>query len=544
MNLIPEALRSGSPLAEHYLRYDETVHHLYEYNFRDYSSYIARAEWLDRTGDTRVDRQAMVTCLRLYNESRNPHPAVKASLDRLAQENALVITGGQQSGLFTGSLLVIYKAATIIKAAKTAEEKLGRPVVPIFWIAGEDHDWDEVDHTYLMSSDLSVTKVKMPGKYEGRSSVSDVAVEKEHWIAAIQELEELLPDSENKPEIIASIREAVQDEYLSLSDVFAKLLGQLFGSYGLVLMDSADPELRKLEVPVFERIIEDNDMLEQCYHESSGRVVTSGFTMQADVASGGANLFYIHEGSRLLLFKEDGRFVDRKGYVSFSKTELLEILHQHPERFSNNVLTRPLMQDSIFPVLSTVLGHAEIAYWALTKDAFHRMGLRMPILMPRLSYTILDHHIQKLMDKYDLTFADIQFSFDEKKETWLLSLDEFDVNGQFEDLKTSFRKLYAPLLEQLGQLESGLGRLGITNSEKIEEQIEYMQKRTKQAIAQRHEASLKQWDYVERSLFPSKRPQERVYNVYYYVNRYGTDWLKELMEVPADMSGIHHILYI
>ncbi|MCM3784437.1 bacillithiol biosynthesis cysteine-adding enzyme BshC [Neobacillus mesonae] len=544
MNLIPEALRSGSPLAEHYLRYDEAIHHLYEYDFRDVSSYIARAEWLDRTEDTRVDRQAIVSCLRSYNERLNPHPEVMTSLDRLMQENALVITGGQQSGLFTGSMLVIYKAATIIKAARAAEEKLRRPVVPVFWIAGEDHDWDEVDHTYLMSSDLEVTKIKMPGKYEGRSSVSDVTVDREHWMSAIEQLEGLLPDSEYKPGLIASIKEAVQDEHLSLSDVFAKMVGQLFGTYGLVLMDSADPNLRKLEMPVFERIIEDNDKLEECYHDSASRVVTSGFTMQAEVAAGGANLFYIHEGSRLLLFKENGRFIDRKGYVSFSKSELLDILHKHPERFSNNVLTRPLMQDSLFPVLSTVLGHAEIAYWALSKDAFYRMGLRMPILQPRLSYTILDNHIQKLMDKYDMNFRDIQFSFDEKKDAWLNSLDEFDVNGQFEQLKTSFRKLYAPLLEQLNQIEPGLGRLGVTNNGKIEEQIEYMQKRTKQAIAQRHDASLKQWDAMERALFPLKRPQERLYNVFYYLNRYGTGWLDELMTVPAELSGSHHILYI
>jgi len=246
----------------------------------------------------------------------------------------------------------------------------------------------------------------------------------------------------------------------------------------------------------------------------------------------------------LLLHKENGKFIDRRGYVSFTKTELIEILKRHPERFSNNVLTRPLMQDSLFPVLSTVLGHAEIAYWALAKEAFHRFGLRMPILQPRMSFTVLDQHIQKLMDKYDLSFHDIQYAFDDKKNTWLSSLDEFNMNEQFELLKTSFHKLYAPVLEQLNQIEPGLGRLGITNSSKIEEQISYMQLKTKQAIAQRHEASVKQWDTLDLTLFPMKRPQERVYNVYGYLNRYGTRWLTDLMNIPADLSGHHHILYI
>ncbi|MEF3354236.1 bacillithiol biosynthesis cysteine-adding enzyme BshC [Paenibacillus sp. GYB006] len=544
MNVIPEALRSGSPLAEHYLRYDEAIHHLYEYDFRDAGSYAARAEWLDRTEDTRVDRQDIVRFLRSYNRRLNSHPAVMESIERLAQPNALVISGGQQSGLFTGSLLVIYKAATIIKAAEEAEKKLNRPVIPVFWIAGEDHDWDEVDHTYMMTADLNITKVRMPGRYDGRASVSEVSVDRENWLEAIHKLEELLPDTEFKPGLISDIKAAVQDDNLSLSDVFAKLMGQLFGSYGLVLLDSADPELRALEVPIFERMIEDNDSLERCYHESAGHVVTSGFGMQAEVTADCANLFYIHEGSRLLLHKENGKFIDRRGYVSFTKTELIDILRQHPERFSNNVLTRPLMQDSLFPVLSTVLGHAEIAYWALTKEAFHRFGLRMPILQPRMSFTILDQHIQKLMDKYDLSFHDIQYAFNDKKDTWLGTLDEFNMNEQFELLKTSFHKLYAPVLEQLNQIEPGLGRLGVTNSSKIEEQISYMQLRTKQAIAQRHDASVKQWDTLDLTLFPMKRPQERVYNVYGYLNRYGTRWLTDLMNIPADLSGHHHILYI
>lgn len=544
MNVIPEALRSGSPLAEQYLRYDEAIHHLYEYDFRDAGSYAARAEWLDRTEDTRVDRQDIVRFLRLYNGRLNSHPAVMKSIDRLAEPNALVISGGQQSGLFTGSLLVIYKAATIIKAAAEAEKKLNRPVIPVFWIAGEDHDWDEVDHTYMLTGDLTIAKVKMPGRYDGRASVSDVSVERDSWLQAIYMLEELLPDTTYKPELILKIKETIEDDNLSLSDVFAKMMGQLFGSYGLVLLDSADPELRKLEVPVFERMIEDNDSLERCYHESARRVVTSGFGMQADVTPDCANLFYIHQGSRLLLHKENGKFIDRRGYVSFTKEQLLEEVRQHPERFSNNVLTRPLMQDSLMPVLSTVLGHAEIAYWALTKDAFHRLGLRMPILQPRMSYTILDQHVQTLMDKYDLNFKDIQYAFDDKKNTWLRTLDEFDMDGQFELLKTSFHKLYAPVLEQLNQIEPGLGRLGAVNNSKIEEQISYMQLRTKQAIAQRHDASVKQWDTIDLTLFPLKRPQERVYNVYSYLNRYGMQWLSDLMNIPADLSGNHHILYI
>lgn len=104
----------------------------------------------------------------------NSHEAVRASLDRLDSPDALVVAGGQQSGLFTGPMLVIYKAATIIKAAREAEERLGRPVIPVFWIAGEDHDWDEVNHTYVMANDPQAVKIKLNKQLERRSSVSAI----------------------------------------------------------------------------------------------------------------------------------------------------------------------------------------------------------------------------------------------------------------------------------------------------------------------------------------------------------------------------------
>lgn len=545
MNVVQEPLQSGQPLAESYISDFDAVEHLYGDNPVDEGSWTARLQWLDRTEHLRAERGKLVERLRQYNARFNSDAAVTKSLNKLEQPGTVVIAGGQQSGLFTGPLLVIYKAVTIIKAAERASALLGRDVVPVFWIAGEDHDWDEVNHTYVLSPELEVCRIRVPREEGRRGPVSYTPVSALEWENATRELEQLLPDSEFKAELLQHLRETLSVS-ASLTDAFARLLSSWFGKHGLVLLDSADPELRKLETPIFEAMIRSNDELESAYHAASAEIAASGYQPQAEVAEGGANLFYIAEGERLLLFKRDGKFVDRKGLVAFTPDELIAGLHEHPERFSNNVLTRPVMQDYLLPVLGSVLGQGEIAYWGLTRNAFELLKLRMPILLPRMSFTIVDAALQKHMDKYGLTWEDVMDHnvFERIKADWLAKQDKLQLDTQFEEMKTAFAGLYDPLIEQLGHVEKGLLRLGGTNKAKIIEQMDFLQSRVKDALERSNEAGLRHFDRIELSLFPQHKPQERVFNIYAYLNRYGFDWIDRLMEVPYEMMGQHRIIYV
>ncbi|CAM4344998.1 bacillithiol biosynthesis cysteine-adding enzyme BshC [Saccharibacillus endophyticus] len=542
MNVIPQALRKGSALGEDYVR-GQHAHELYEYDLQSDQSLQHRAEWLDTAHRPRVDRNALVKVLTSYNATYNDDPAVRESLEKLKDEQSLVVVGGQQSGLFTGSLLVVYKAATIVHAARMASQKLGREVVPVFWIAGEDHDWDEADHTYVLTSELEVRRLRMESWHDGKSSVSQVAVPKKKWEEAITELELVLADSEFKTEILELLRGELA-QASNLSEGFARLVGRLFGRYGLVLVDSADPALRAIERPMFKQLIERSDEFEQAYLTAAARIEELGYEQQAQAVEGAANLFYIHEGQRMLLYKQDGKFMDRRGTVIFAKEELLDLLERCPERFSNNVLTRPLMQDYLFPVLQAVLGLGEIAYWAGTKDGFKVAGMQMPILLPRMSFTLLDPVTKKHMQQYGLTFEDVMERFESRKEAWLAEQDKLGMDGMFEQVKAEFERLYAPLIGRLGELQSGLSSLGEKNQAKIVDQISFLQTKTKQTIARQNEAELRRWDRMYKTLFPLDRPQERVYTVFYTLNRYGLDWIDTLMSVEPDLTGGHRIIEV
>lgn len=543
MNVVPEPLPGGSALASDYIHQYEAVGHLYGGDFRSRESRAERAEWLDRTGSLRADRAEVVAYLRSYNGKHNTHEAVLHSLELLEQPETLVVTGGQQSGLFTGPLFVVYKAITTIQAAREAAAQLGRPVVPLFWIAGEDHDWDEVNHTYVLNRTGEITRIKLDKGEGPRSSVSEIKVDAESWLQVVAQLDGLLQDSEFKPQLMELVT-AASTGAGNMTEAFAKLMGSLFGKFGLILLDSADPALRRLEAPMFASMIERNDELEAAYLAAAERITDSGYELQADVTPGNANLFYIHEGARLLLHKVDGRFTDRKATVSFSRSELLELLESHPERFSNNVLTRPLMQDYVLPVLATVLGQGEMAYWAIPQQAFKIMDGQMPLIIPRMSFTVIEGTLRKHMDKYGLSFTDVQTGLDDKRKAWLSAQDELKLEDKFEEIKAAFSGMYEPLIEQLGSIQAGLLKLGSNNKDKIIDQISFLQGKALDAMEKQNEAALRQWERIELSLMPLGKLQERVYNMMYYLNRYGLEWLEELMAVSADYSGTHRIIYM
>lgn len=529
-------------LARRYIERDDAIiESLYEYHpDRDWE---ARVRWVDEAAHLRADRKRLVSVLRRYNKARNDHPAVTASLDRLERDDALVVVGGQQGGLFTGPLLVVYKAVSIIRMAQEAEARLGRPVIPIFWIAGEDHDFDEVNHAYFLTPEPSVARVRVEKKEGTREPVSSIRLDEEQWEAVLNEVDALLPATEFKPALMEQVREASAGA-ASLTDACAVLLGGMFGPYGLVFLDSADPELRQIEGPMFRSLIAQNDLLRQAYGASERELASCGFPTQADRAENGANLFLIHEGERHLLFKEDEGFTDRHRTLVRSADELMAAAESAPHLLSNNVLTRPLMQEYLFPVLAIVLGPGEIAYWAQTKEAFRALGMRMPLLWPRMGFTCLEGTVNKLLGKYELTAEDIIGHYEERKEAWLTAQDELGLDERFASLRHDVDARYEELLARLNEALPALGRLGDTNRAKVLEQIDFLHHRAKDALQKQHESGLRQWERMRLTLHPQDRPQERVYNMLMYACRYGDGWFKPIMEAPVLWNGENRLVVL
>ncbi|EFM12808.1 protein of unknown function UCP012535 [Paenibacillus curdlanolyticus YK9] len=544
-------LPSSQPLSEAYgKRTDSRLESLLHSGHpSDEQAWFARAEKLDHMLGMRAPAARIAEALRSYNARIGMSPETESQLDAIEQ-GAYVVVGGQQAGLWTGPLLVIHKAVTIISAAKHASAILGKTVVPVFWIAGEDHDWDEANHINV-SSEQGVRKLAIARPEGARTSVSRTALDLEAWEKALADLEAQLTGTEFKEPLLEKLRAWIGDG-VSLSDVFARMIAWLFGQEGLVLLDADDAALRRVEAPMFRRMLGDNDALEAAYAEAGAQVQALGYATQAAATSGCANLFLFRPedqafgkaGDRVLLYKRDGGYTDKKGDAFWSSDELLAWTDTHPERFSNNVLTRPIMQDYVLPVLGAVLGPGEIAYWAQTGEAFRRCGMEMPILVPRMSFTLVEGTAAKHMDKYGLTFEDIAVRFEERKQAWLAEQDRFDIANRFAEVKREFTALYEPVVELAAEVQAGLKALGTTNMNKILEQIAFLEARTSDAFRKSNEASLRHWDRMEAALWPAGKPQERILNMTAYWNRHGSSWLEKLLELPYDPNGGHRIVYL
>lgn len=185
-----------------------------------------------------------------------------------------------------------------------------------------------------------------------------------------------------------------------------------------------------------------------------------------------------------------------------------------------------------------------MAYWAIPHQAFRVLDGQMPLIIPRMSFTVIEGTLRKHMDKYGLSFTDVQTGLDDKRKAWLNAQDELKLEDKFEEIKSAFSGMYEPLIEQLGSIQAGLLKLGSNNKDKIIDQISFLQGKALDAMEKQNEAALRQWERIELSLMPLGKLQERVYNMMYYLNRYGLEWLEELMAVPADYSGTHRIIYM
>jgi bacillithiol biosynthesis cysteine-adding enzyme BshC len=536
----------AQPLTKAYVdRSDERLAAWFGYHPGNDGDWAQRFNRLKASGASRVDAAALGDVLMSYNRRHGASEATLTAIKAIA-EGAPVVVGGQQAGLWTGPLLVIHKAVSIIGAAREASRKLGATIVPVFWVAGEDHDWDEANHTFVVTQEQELRKLAISRPEGARTAVSRTKLEQEQWESVIAELEAALPHSEFKPHILEKLTGLAQGAD-SLSDMFSRLMLHLFSEEGLVLLDADDRGVRELEAGMFRKLLEQNDELEETYHESARYIQSLGYTLQADVHPGGANLFLFHKergDERLLLFKKDGRFHDRKESVSWTLEELLKLADQEPWQLSNNVMTRPLMQDYLLPVLSTVLGPGEIAYWALTAGAFKAMGMEMPIITPRMSYTLVEGVIAKNMDKYELTFSDVVERFQERKDEWLKRQDNLSLESRFEAVRESFTEQYGQLLELAASIQPGLAKLGETNLAKIVEQINYMEGKTVDAHNKQFEAATRQLDRVRLSLAPNGKLQERVLTMAAYWNRYGDEWLTKLLAAPYRLTGGHEVVYL
>lgn len=540
MHVMPIQLQNKNRLNKEYRSQHNNITPFFHYHpFHDFKK---RTEELKARTYKRDDLSKLLYEMNLH------WGATKETLDqieRLQQENSVVVIGGQQAGLLTGPLYSVNKVISILQLAKRQEKELGIPVIPVFWIAGEDHDFDEINHVFLCKENR-LHKHKVSQRESFNRSITDVFLDKEKiriWLKSL--LNEMHETNHSKAWFEQTMDALHQSE--TYTDFFARLIFQLFPDQGLVLVDAHASSLRELESDYFTMMIEKRDVIQKGAYDTLQQLQHSGYEIPLDIEKDDTNLFYRnHSGERILLKDAGEYWIGKREEVKLTTAEMFDTARNNPERLSNNVITRPLMQELLFPTLAFIAGDGEINYWATLKKSFEAVDTKMPPVVPRLSFTYLSGRIQKLLNTRVLQVEQvIREGVDTAKINWLTSQSTVPMDILFDQAKQSIAQIHLPIQEYTATISADLKQEAAKNLQYIQKQMDYLQQRTIKKLEERYEIELYQFEEIQQTLHPRQGLQERVWNPFYFINDYGYSFLRNMAEeIQFSFEEEHYIVYM
>jgi len=530
-------LPSLSPLVRDYYFAFGEVREFFNGDFRDIAVYERQME---RLGSRAYARGRLTEILKEQNQSYGCGPRTLQNIEALAKDDSCAVVTGQQVGLFSGALYTIYKALTAIKLAETLSERASVSVVPIFWLATDDHDFAEVNHVDLLDQASQVRRIS----YDDRPSESRVPVGGIRFSteieACIDALDEMTPPSEFKPEVLSLLKEAYQPAR-SFAEAFSLWVTHLFSTHGLVLIDPSHPDLIAMAQQPIEREIEEGSPLSRCAIKASERLLGKNYRPQVQQQEGKLNLFLAEHGRQPIHIEGDG-FIVKDPNRRFTRSELVEVASNSPHALSPNVLMRPLVQDTILPTVAYVGGPGEIAYLAQLRGAYEKFGIPMPVVYPRKGFTLLERHVGSSLEALSLSIQDVWGGLTAKRNA--LAAEEIPKPLQ-RALATAAENLNRDLeavSREAKAMDGSLGQSADGVHRKIQHQLNLLETKVVQAAKKKQAIAGRKLTKLENKLMPTRNLQERVFNVTPFLMKYGFSWLDELYEA-VDLAHFDHQVF-
>jgi len=526
-----------SQLFQDFLYDFQRVESFYEAGARDWEALIARAK---RVAAQNFNREAVADVLLEQNRNAGAGEATLTNIERLRQNDSVVIITGQQAGLFTGPLYTVFKALTAIKLAHQLREK-NVNAIPVFWIAAEDHDFAEVNHTRLVNRDGQLVTVTYTACSPAEGKPVGAVTLKEGINDNLDELIAALPESEFTPQLAADLRESYQPG-TGFADAFGKMMMKLFGKFGVVLINPLDDRFKQIAGTIYSQAMQRAPEFADVLVKQSAALEAAGYHAQVYTSTESVPLFMMDEGRRTALMQRDGHFYLKGREKQFGREELLETVNRCPACFSPNVTLRPIVQDFLLPTAVYIGGPAEIAYFAQLRAGYQLLGRIEPLVLSRASFTLLEKRHAKTLSKNGLQFSDLFAGLPEvitkvaeqslDKET-AATFDETEqlFEAQLEKLQATLQKVDPPLAAALKG-----GRANILSN------IHRLRATYVKNVSQRDDATRHQLERAFAVLYPNKGLQEREINVSYFLARYGYELLDRIYdEVTLEEAG-HQVL--
>jgi len=486
------------------------------------------------------DRTRLADLLIAQLTRRGAPAQAMAAVARLREPGTVAVISGQQAGALGGPLYTVLKAVTAIQLARRIASEHDVEVIPIFWVADEDHDWEEIRPIEVLDRDAQPASFSLP-PLPGAGSVPVGALTLDaNTSAVIDALEASLAPTEFTAEAMAALRR----RYCAGTGVgvaFASLMDDLLGAEGLVVFEGSDPAAKPLAAPLFAAEI-DHPGRTVALALATGRAMReAGHPPQVEPADDATALFYLGDGQRTPIKQRDGHFtIDG---VERATADLRAETLAHPERFSPNVLLRPVVQDQLFPTICYVPGPSELAYLGQLGDVYKSFGAGRPLLYPRATATIVDAAAARFLEKV-LPLVALQSQDDSALNRMLESQLPAAIDQSLEATARVVTELAGTLRDAVKGIDPTLTGAVDSTVERVRDTLKNLQGKIVQAAKRKDDTLRRQFIRTRSLTFPAGHPQERALNVAYFANRYGTGFAARLIDTLPVATGKHHVIVL
>jgi len=520
-----------SKLFQHYTSGDGTINDFFETPPAHSDSVAESISSFKFLGD----REVSVSMLESFNKAFLDSDVTKAQIEKIKTNDSLTVVTGQQVTIFGGPLYTVYKTITAILYSKRLERESNRPVVPVFWIADEDHDIDEVSKLFLPDSQDTTEITYSHKSYDEAPPASTIELGNELnnvW----NQLNDALDQTDFSTRLMDDIRACYRSDK-TFGKAFSELLMTYFGKHGLLIAGSLNTDVKTSCKHLLKTAVTSQKDITEALDDTTYALKEAGYHDQVQVQP--SNLFYITEsGERIKLqFTGDTWSIPGK---KWTEEELLNSIESQPESFSPNVFLRPILQDYILPVAAYVGGPGEIAYYAQMKEFYGCFGFKMPIILPRFSLTIVESAIDRILDKLPFEWQTYRNRIEDLEKEFVERTESVDIEKLFGIWRSQIDELSRAKRDEIGEVDPSLkGSVGKAKAAYFSE-LDKLKGKVYRSVKEQENVQLDRIKKIKTNLFPNGNLQEREVAFIYYMNKYGTDLWDRVIDELEDYTPYNH----
>ena len=497
----------------------------------DWRAAIARVR--GRSPDTRGIADVLAAQLR----ARQAPAAALDAVERLRDPQSVAIVTGQQAGLFGGPLFTLLKALTAVRLAADIARRFEVACEAVFWVDAEDHDWDEVRGCSVLDGNLERRTISLPADTAPQNVPVGNRVLDQQITAALDALAGAMAETDFTAALLEQLREAWRPGS-TMAAAFSRWLESILGTRGLIVFDASDAAAKPLVAEVFARELASAGRTAQLATEAGRRLTGLGYQAQVMPQPDGVALFRLDGGRHAL--RHDGEQLSW-GTSSETADGLEADARAHPDRYSPNVLLRPIVQDTLFPTVAYIAGPSELAYLGQLKGVYEFFDVPMPLIYPRATATILDAGASRFLDRYGVAVETLQARDEQSLNRLLQAQLPASVERAFEEARHTLRERLAALGDAVTAVDPTLAGTAKSTLARMEKDLSTFQGKLIQAAKRRDETLRRQFARTQALLFPDGQLQERALGIVYFLNRYGPALIDRL-EAELPLQTTDHIL--